>query len=267
MEPQKKQSEEERQQDLDAVAENMSKVNPDVIQRQTEEAAQPEETAPAATEAPKPAKKALTDRQGRAFDPALHEVMPNGSPRINRDGYIAGKPGRPGKFKQAHESRQEPAPGDPAQASPQVQPDREATDRLHTAAFSSMMFINLGVGIFGEEWLPIKSGDIDERQDLTNKFDAWYKTMGVSDLPPGVALALGLVGYAAIRLYKPNTQTRMKFIMNGIKNTVGKFFGSIFGWFKKLFKGAKAHASHVNPRDHGDRKDNTGAPVSAPVPA
>jgi len=261
---------------LDQVAGNMSKVNPDVIARQEVEktaAQMPQDERSTPSPAPQPlpsAKevKGLRDRRGRKFDPAYHELDGSGHPRLNRDGFLFCKGGRPGKFKQAHaaqvpESERIP-PTDPQAAAPAT--DREATDRKATAAFSAAMFINLGVGIFGEEWLPMKNAAIDEQADLTDKFDAWYKQMGISDLPPGVALAVGLLGYAAVRLYKPNTQTRMKILVGMIKNSIGRFFGGIFGFFKKLFKGARANASHVNLRDHGERKDNAGAKAGEALP-
>jgi len=263
----------DQEEHLDTIVKNMSKANPDVIAQQTHEAAQPPvEPSPAAPESPKATgkpKKGATDRLGNKFDPALHEVNSNGSPRINRDGYLAGKPGRPGKFKQAHASRQEPPPADHAQIQPQVQPDQEAADRKATAAFFTLMFISGSVGLFGEEWLPTKG--MNEQEMLINKCDDWLKSMGISDLPPGLALVAAVGAYAAPRVFKPNTQTRMKIVFVTLKDSVGKFIGNVFGtiagFLKKIFKGVKQNAAHVNPRDNGDRKDNASAPAGTPIPA
>ena len=254
-----------QEQNLDAVTENMSTVNPDVTDM-------PEATPPAPetpSTAAKPSKdnlKAATDRQGRKFDPALHEVDEHGKPRLNRDGYLAGKPGRPGKFKQAHRERvSRVAPADPQQPPAQPGPDRAEIDRRNTARISAVLFIRFGIGFFGDEWLPIKREGMDEQTEMVDLFDNYYRSKGISDLPPGWALALGLAGYAAVRIHLPKTQSKMKILFITVQSAVGNFFRSVFGFFKK-FKGVKVNASHVNTRDHGERENNAGAPTGEAIP-
>jgi hypothetical protein len=243
---------------LEKVVGNMSKVNPDVLEK---EAAKPLEAALPPSPAPKPPKavEGARDRQGREFDPALHEVDEKGQPRLNRDGFLAGKPGRPGKFKKEHEKRAGQAPADPQAAPAQPgQPDLAEIQRRNTARISAAVFIRFGVGFFGDEWLPMKRDGLDEQEDLTNSFDEYYKSKGVSDLPPGWALALGLLGYAAVRLHLPKTQTRMQIVFLSLKQWLGNFFSGVFKVFKK-FKGVKINGTHDHPGDHGNRKDNAGA--------
>lgn len=233
---------------LDAITGNMSEVNPDIIQQEP-----PKSPNKMPSPAPEFVNNGAKDRQGRSFDPSLHEVDATGNPRLNRDGFLACKPGRPGKTGRirSQESSQVPPPGS-AQPSPNITEDIK---RQNTAKISAGLFIQIGVGFFGEEWLPQKMQGIDERENLVILFDDYYRSKGLSDIPPGAALALGLCGYAVARLHLPTTRSRFQILAGHAKRFIGKIFRGFFGLFKK-FKGVKINASHVDSRHDGERKDN-----------
>lgn len=250
---------------LKAVAENMSELTPEVIEKQKKDL-KAENTAPAAS--PAPASKGIrgkTDRQGRTFDPSLHEVDSEGNPKINRDGFLAGKPGRPVRNEKNRQEGQGFSPENKqsaAEPSPQSIAQNQNLSRITTA-----LFIRIGVGVFGEEWLPQRyeikdmGVTIDEQAELQNAFDQYFRAKNMKDLTPGWALVLALSGYAAARVTKPTTQSRFKIIAGRVGNLTGKFFSKVTGFMKKIFKGAKV-ASYVDHGNNGVGKDDSSPKVS-----
>ena len=263
-------TEENEKEILDSVAGNMSEINPDVIEQDNAAPLPPQEEP--TTTAAEPVKRQageILDRYGRPFDPALHVVNDDGSPRINKkDGYLTIKPGRPGAFKEAREERTgakrpEPATATEAQALPQPASELH---RKNTARILTVLFIKLGIGMFGEEWYPKKEKGIDEESDLVTLWDAYLESKGMSDIPPGAALALGLCGYAACRLHLPQTRSRFGLVLDYAGRAVKKFVGNVFGWIKKLLKGQAKNASHFDLGNDGNRQDNAGQAPSGPLP-
>jgi len=268
----------ESDKNLGAVAENMSPVNPDVTEAAQAETVvlpgEPVQASPVDTVVV-PKKKRLkpvrgmTDRKGRDFDPALHEVDSSGNPRINaRDGYISIKPGRHGHgknnrsvvdgsddFKRGGVHSGNVSRG--ASASDDVRSDNDEVQRLNAARVSAAVFVNTGVVVFGNEWLPKVENGVDENLNLVKAFDDYYRVKGVADIPPGAALVLALLGYGASRLQLPQTRSRFEVILNGVKVGAFKFARGAFEFFKKI--GVRKNGSHVNTRDDGKRENDTGA--------
>jgi hypothetical protein len=236
---------------LSQVTQNMSEVNQDAINQQNKQ-------LNTADDSPAPANgdKKPVDRHGRTFDPSLHEVDAEGKPRINRDGFLAGKPGRPGKSEKMRYGGS-PQPEDQtkeAEAKAVIQNQNLA--RIMTA-----LFIKLGVAGFGEEWYPQKYEipdmhiKIDEQSEILSAFDQYFRAKGMKDLSPGWALALTLAGYSAARLNQPKTQSKFKIISARVWKFTKNAFSKAGTVINKLIKGVKI-APYADSRNDGERKDN-----------
>lgn len=252
---------------LKAVAENMSEITPEVIAKQ--KADSKPATAPAKASAPP--KRGYTDRQGRSFDPSLHEVDEQGNPRLNRDGFLAGKPGRPGKGEKIQASNPSPSP-DREQDKPDAPTASELANNQSLAKITTSLFINISVGVFGEEWLPRRyripdmGVTIDEQLQMQEAFEQYFRAKNMKDLTPGWALVFALSGYAAARMTQPKTQSRFKIITAKAFSFGAKLFGKVTGFFKRIFlKGVKTSAAHADFRDNGVRQDNSSPEASQTV--
>lgn len=133
----------------------------------------------------------ITNRHGERFDPSIHVTNEDGSPKLTKHGRFRHRPGR----KSGSSSTDNDAP----------ERDPNLTLAAETAA---TLYIQSGVLLFGHEWLP--NPEKMEREQLVAAFEAYFEAKGVIDIPPGVALAIALFGYAAPRLYMPETQTRLQ---------------------------------------------------------
>lgn len=241
---------------LNAVVGNMSTINPDVLNAPKKETPQePVADDGYSPDKPRPKKrkpvKGVTDKHGEPFNADLHEVDAEGRPVINKkDGFLKMKPGRP----KNPESQARPQAGKGASPSSQVVEDSEVlTQRRYAADISSAMYIKIGMMIFGDEWTPRKDEKIDEQKELSNYFEKYFEVKGVNDIPPGAALALGLFGYAAVRLHLPQTRSRLQIIVDGLKVRAFK----LWNYLKQIR--SKKNVTYPHTRNDGERKDNASA--------
>lgn len=223
---------------LDSVVENMSAVNPDVIGKKTEavpDSELKEKETSFSPDNPKPKKrkpvKGVTDKHGNPFDPEIHESDSEGKPLINsKDGYLRIKPGR----KKNAESKRPAASPRPAAASsaPAAETEEMITQRKYAAHISAALFTRIGVMIFGPEWQPRKdqAQGIDEHAEIAGYFEKYFEVKEINDIPPGAALAIGLIGYGAMRLHLPETKSRVSKIVDAIKV---RLFNA-WNWIKKI---------------------------------
>ena len=229
---------------LEAVIETMPPVNPDL------------EKEPEVLE--ESAYDKLTDKHGRKFDPKLHEVDRNGKPKINKkDGFITCKPGRTAK----RSTRDQLSDSGPAL---QPGPDIDAINRKMSAEASVDIFLQVGMMVFGSEWQPVKTEQLDERMNLILVTDRYFEHKGIKDVPPGAALAVALIGYAAARMQYPTTQTRMNIILGSLKKSAFGFFSG-FGKFFKKIKGFR-NGAQSDTRSHGVGQDNAGKEAGEKIP-
>ena len=80
---------------------------------------------------------------------------------------------------------------------------------MQGAVAADLYFMACGWFI-GEKAAPIAA--YNEKQNLTNLFDKYFKANNMPDLPPGVALSLGIAGYWAVRLQDAETLARLSWI-------------------------------------------------------
>jgi hypothetical protein len=125
------------------------------------------------------------DRYGRPYDPALH----HDPSLLGRRGHLRIKPGR-----RARGSA--PAPG--LGASPSyVPPPPSAADAAPDPAVSAAVatvasIVGLASMLGGPHW----RADPNEERAMREAWIAYYHARGVTDLPPELALALVMGGYA-----------------------------------------------------------------------
>jgi hypothetical protein len=145
------------------------------------------------------------------FDPAIHAVDDAGLPRLTKTGAFAKKRGRKVNAEETAQQKQE--------AKNALLELANKTDIAAKAAAN--LTFNLGVMSFGEEWQPEKDEALAVKEAYRNYFDA----KGITDFPPGVALAITLGAYALPRLRHENTKSKLSRFVSGVKNWFGKLRG------------------------------------------
>jgi hypothetical protein len=191
--------------------------------------------------------KGKTDDLGRGFDASIHESDANGQPRLNKAGYIAKRRGGASK-----------AGANPSQSKVNTKPKDKKVDAVPenlepqiqaTAQMSTAIFTTLATMIGGEEFKPVvdKATGENEPEMLTMVFANYYRDKGIIDIPPGVALTLGLGFYVAKRWNAPKFTERK-----------ARWFGGIRRWwsdFRLRRKMAREASDAV-----GDGTAETGEP-------
>lgn len=144
------------------------------------------------------------------FDPAIHVSDKEGNPVLTKTGKFRFKPGR--KSGQSRTS---------GINIPQTDAADEDEEKIRLAAqTAAAIYINTGVVTFGPEWLPDRAAN--EQEGLSEAFYQYLKAKGITDIPPGLALAIALSGYAAKRMYMPQTQTKMQRFILWVKLKLGR---------------------------------------------
>lgn len=163
---------------------------------------------------------------GEKFDHAIHLSDAAGNPVLTKTGKFRKRAGRPSGGNER-----------PSGINfPEAPPQNNARLAAETAA---AIYINTGVVIFGSEWLPNAANM--EREQLVEAFNAYFEANGIVDIPPGVALVIACLGYAAPRLYMPKTQTKLQQFILWVKIKIGR---------------AKLNAARADTGTNGLRENN-----------
>lgn len=195
------------------------------------------------------------DGAGDVFDPAIHVADNLGNPSITKTGRFrkrkttgksAPKSSRSAavpKLNLGADSENDENSDDSAEIftnTPQSDP-LEAQKLRMAAETAANMYIGTGLMIFGMEWQP--SPDKSDREMLVIAFEDYFRSKGVVDIPPGIALSLALFSYAVPRLSQPQTSSRI---------ALG------WAWVKYRINGAFSRASRDDIRANRERKNETG---------
>lgn len=144
--------------------------------------------------------KGKTDEKGRPYDPAIHE-----SPmRMNKSGFIAAKRGGAGISKKTGkpiESRVDTSTT--SAVSTTLQPDAKIETSATTCA--GLFFIG-AMTVGGDDLAPDEAKN--EKDIVKGYFADYFKASGVVDIPPGIALAVGLGMYVVNKWNKPTFVAR-----------------------------------------------------------
>ena len=79
----------------------------------------------------------------------------------------------------------------------------------------------LCVATLGEDWAMHEA----ERGSMANAWGAYLESKGVKDIPPGFILAISLATYAAPRVSRPTTKSRIVAMWGWVKGVWGKSTG------------------------------------------
>jgi len=144
----------------------------------------------------------LRDRQGLAFDPAIHKTNSAGEPTLTKLNKLIRKPGRKPGQKNSTVSK--------GSTNTSTQDSSQASRAIAAAATVDSIG-TLGGMIGGEEWLFVtdKAQGLDERQRGVEAWEQYYTAKGIDDIPPGVLVLAWVVSYAAPRIMG-GPQTRSK---------------------------------------------------------
>jgi len=207
---------------------------------------------------------------GSTFDPAIHQVKKDGSPVLSRKGNCVRKRGtgrvsstgvvtpRRGSAGPASTSKQSVVGGaSVGSRSTSDQPQQAAVIAARTAGVAAAnALIGLGVGLGGEEWSPRteKKDGLDERDMLENAFGDYFVAKGMEDIPPGIALVIGIGCYAIPRFTMPKTQSRLS-----------KLKGKLASWWvrRRDKKRNLKNSKNENNAKNTDKKDEK-APSESP---
>ncbi len=158
----------------------------------------PESNEPIADHEPE--QGALIDSVGDSFDPDIHMTGRDGVPKYTKTG----------KFRKKRILKSEPEP----------EPESERDPRFLNAAVATVAAVEMmAVMMGGDDFRMVsdKKKGIDERAMGVEAFATYYEAKGIDDIPPGVALAVWAIAYAAPRFAIPRVRER-------------------FGWIRKPFR-------------------------------
>lgn len=185
----------------------------------------PPAAAPAAESKPKAARKSkgkkgaqvdlsqfahLRDKHGFKFDPEVHKVNRDGTPKVTGDGLLWRKPGkRPAKSKSVI-FRGGPDQGTGTDESGhQPQPGTESAHYQAAGAVMAETIFSIGQMFMGREWAPVQTEGMDERAAMADAWAQYFRAKGIHDIPPGVAVSIAMASYALPRLALESTRTKM----------------------------------------------------------
>ncbi|KKN30037.1 hypothetical protein LCGC14_0838100 [marine sediment metagenome] len=190
----------------------------------------------------------LVDREGQPYDPARHETGGDGGPILNKDGTIRMKRGMGTPRSRLAEPR--PQVSRAADGTPLSAPATTPTDTGRQIAES---IFALGQLIGGDEWAPIinEKYGIDERAQMQSAWVVYCEAKGMSDLPPGIVVAITMIGYAVPRFAMPKTKSRWQRAKQWTVNL--------------YFKWSNRGAAQSDRRGNGERKNDTGDKSGAKV--
>jgi hypothetical protein len=149
------------------------------------------------------------------FDPAIHAVNADGTPKRKADGSLALKRGR-----KAGGAAASALPPKFAAAQTVVGEQDKRLSLDQAARESANLVINVSVWTLGAEvGQPI---DKAEAEGLRLSFRNYYEARGVPDLPPEIGLFIALGSYIGPRLMHEKSQSKMEKLGAWVKSKTGR---------------------------------------------
>ena len=148
------------------------------------------------------------------FDPAIHAVNADGTPKRKADGTLALKRGR-----KAGTAAGSALPPKSAAAQTVVGEPEKRLSLDQAARESANLVINVTVWTLGSEvGQPI---DKAESEGLRLSFRNYYEARGVPDLPPEIGLFIALGSYIGPRLMHEKSQSKMDKVKLWLNSKLG----------------------------------------------
>lgn len=147
------------------------------------------------------------------FDPSIHAVNADGTPRRKVDGSLARRRGRKGGTSSSASGEKQKK----TTVSSGSVAGIDMTDYAVLGDLAAGMTAATGVMVFGAEW---DFRDPAERQGMAMAYAEYMRAKEIRDIPPGMVLTMVLVSYSVPRLQLPETQSRMQKIGGWIKSKI-----------------------------------------------
>ncbi len=193
---------------------------PDVLDAITSQMPEPNEAAIAAEEERAAQEQGefdtLRDRFGRPFDPQIHMTGADGAPRTTALGKLRVRAGH------SPASSTKTPPGN----SPESVSGEDADFKL-AAEVTVHSIVSICVSLGGDDFAPTPAKDSipGESEQMVAAWERYYRTKGISEISPGVLVAITTGGYVMTRVNKESVRTR-------IKERFG--FGGLRGFWSRL---------------------------------
>lgn len=191
-------------------------VQPHAVEAARERRAAAAQTQPQESTASTAARpvKGKSDNKGRAYDPAIHETGPDGKPLMNAEGYIKCKRGGAAQKVQRAAAGKFTPPTKPDPTKPAA-PNAEALEAQvqATGATAAVLVVSLAQMVGGEDFKP----ETGEAEGMAGAFANYFRSKGISDIPPGTALAITLAAYIGKRWNRPKFAEKRKGLIFNIK--------------------------------------------------
>lgn len=162
----------------------------------------------------------LKDKNGFAFDPDIHKTKLDGTPKLTKGNQLWLKSGKRINNSKSFIKRGAAQPG--AQPGSETDAPGPGTEAAHYEASGRVMaetIFSLGQMFFGPEWAPQQvAGQIDERGQMSTAWAEYFRAKGLSDIPPGMAIAIAMGSYTLPRLAMPTTKSRFTRLGAWFKN-------------------------------------------------
>lgn len=191
---------------VDDITSHEPMVNPAVIQQMESQAAEAD-AIPSAERAEAQRREGITapsmlnltpqlPRSSEQFDPAIHEVNPDGTPRTTSDGAFRRKRGRKSGAT---------VPGSGGSKPTDSIPKSVTFDYAGTAKFMAGLMFAACETALGPAWKPSDP----EREAIEVNGARYCESKDWGDIPPGIALSLAFGMYALPRIGDPETRKRL----------------------------------------------------------
>jgi len=159
----------------------------------------------------------LTGQSASEAAPPVDPEAPYGRSKI--DGRPLKKRGRPSK-EDAPSQRERLESVTRAPPKPQLPPSTPAPppiviDYDALARLAATLWFEVPQPIFGRDWAP---ADKDEANTIAAAFRRYFISAGITDIPPGIALALSLGSYTIARVNKPTVKERLMGMFEWIRS-------------------------------------------------
>lgn len=199
--------------EVDHLAENLISEMPEPQEHaiEQENSSTPDAGTPDASQTNRPTGTVhgdLRDVDGNSFDPNVHVTDESGQPKLTSSGKLKKK-----RKPRASKSRV-------AQVESPIKPDEDIETQARMAAAATVEAIGMmGRMLGGDEWAFVRNVElgVDERAQGIDAFTTYYKAKGVTDVPPGVIIAIWGLGYIGPRMAMPQTKSRLQLAWSWIK--------------------------------------------------